>query len=123
MAIIALANPVYKPAMRGIIAIARNNPIIIATTLDGVTFGPHGYIDGLIVRLDIPPGWGMFQANQLFGSIIVTGPTTFIIPSINSTSFDVYTAPATFPENRQIGQCVPIGEDNGMLTGATFNQL
>lgn len=122
MVIQALQFPVYKPAMRVIIAITNTNPASVTTSFDGINPAPHGYLTGTIVRIDVPLGFGMFQINQQFGPITVTGPNTFTIP-IDAIAYDAFVFPATFPENRQEAQSVPIGEDNGMLTAATFNQL
>lgn len=108
--------PVFKPAMRIISAITNGFPATVTTTFD------HGYISGTIVRLDIPPGFGMVQANQQFGPITVTGNTTFTIP-IDTTFYDAFAAPSTFPENYQQAQCVPIGENNDILTAAVQNVL
>jgi len=122
MVIQALQFPVYIPAMRVIIAITNTNPASITTSFDGINPANHGYLTGTIVRIDVPNGYGMTQINQQFGPITVTSPTTFTIP-IDAIAYDVFVFPNTFPENRQEAQSVPIGEDNGMLTAATFNQL
>jgi hypothetical protein len=100
-----------------IIASITNASLAAVTT----TFN-HQYLTGTIVRLVIPLGFGMVQANQLFGEIVVTGPTTFTI-GIDTTNFGVFAAPATFPENTQSAQCVPIGENNNTLKAATQNVL
>lgn len=112
----ALRFPVFKPAMRTISNITNSNPAIVTTTFD------HGYIDGIIARLDIPLGFGMVQANQKFGTITVTGPTTFTI-TIDTTYFDAFSAPSTFPENYQEAQVVPFAEINEILTAAVRNVL
>ena len=116
MSILAFRNPVYQPAMRIIDNITNQDPAIVTTSF------PHNYINGLIVRLIVPPGFGMIQANQLFGEIIVLSPTTFAI-NIDTTFFDDFDIPLTFPDSYQEAQCVPIGEDNSILTGATQNVL
>ena len=122
MATFALANPTYTPAMRVIIAITRTNPLQVTTSIDRVNPAAHGYIDGLIVRLDIPPGFGMFQVDQQFAPITVTSAQTFTMP-IDATMFDAFVFPATFPEDQQEAQCVPFAELNSQLTGATQNVL
>lgn len=116
MAIYAQVNPVYKPAMRIISAITNSFPASVTTTFN------HGYITGTIVRLDIPTGYGMTQANQQFGSIIVTSSNTFKIP-IDTTFYDTFSAPATFPDNAQQAQVVPFAEDNLLLKAAVQNVL
>jgi hypothetical protein len=116
MAILAYPFPVYQPSMR-IIASITNAPVASVTT----TFN-HQYLTGTIIRLVIPLGFGMVQANQLFGEIVVTGPTTFTI-GIDTTFFSAFSTPATFPDNTQSAQSVPIGENSNTLKAAVQNVL
>lgn len=125
--IYAIQNPVYKPAMRVIYSITKAFPAVVTTAVATNNFNVlvpanHNYITGTIVRLDIPPGYGMTQADQKTGTITVTGPTTFTI-DIDTTFFDAFVAPVTFPENQQLGQVIPIGENNSILTASTVNVL
>ena len=116
MAILAQQFPVFQKAMRIISAITNGNPAAITTTFN------HQYITGQIVRLNIPAGYGMVQANQLYGPIVVTSPTTFNI-AVDTTTFDAFAVPATFPFNRQSAQVTPIGEVSSILQAATQNVL
>lgn len=116
MAILATQNPTYKPSMRIISAITNAHPAAVTTTFD------HGYITGTICRLYIPAGYGMLQAHSLFGPITVTGTDTFTI-EIDTSTFDPYTTPASFPDDRQYAQVVPIGEITSILDAATRNVL
>lgn len=116
MAIYALANPIYQPAMRIIASITNANPAVVTTTFN------HLYNNETIVRLDIPPGYGMQQINQQFGPITVTGATTFTIP-IDSTLYDTFTTPTGYPQNAQQAQVVPFGENTDTLINAVVNTL
>ena len=116
MPIFAEANPIYQPAMRIITGITNSFPAIVTTSFD------HQYIDGTIIRLDFAPGYGMQQANQQFGPIIVTGPNTFSI-DIDTTFYDPFTVPVTWPLTAQQSQCVPLGEISETLKAATVNVL
>lgn len=116
MAILAVQNPTYKPSMRVISAITNANPAAVTTTF------AHGYITGTICRLFIPEGYGILQANTLFGPITVTGSTTFTI-DIDTSTFDPYTTPAVYPEDRQYAQVVPIGQINSILGASVQNVL
>lgn len=116
MATFAVQSPTYQPAMRIISAITQASQAVITTTFD------HDYISGTIIRLHIPPGFGMFQANNLFGEITVTGDDTFTI-NINTTLFDTFAAPGSFPLNQQKAVCVPIGEINSTFQAAVQNVL
>jgi hypothetical protein len=116
MAILAQRFPIFQKSMRIISSITNASPAVVTTTFN------HQYITGMIVRLNIPEGFGMVQANQLYGPIIVTGDTTFTI-AIDTTKFDAFAAPSSFPLNRQSAQVTPIGEVNTTLKSATQNVL
>ncbi len=115
-AVSAIVSPVFQPAMRIVTEITLSNPASVTTSF------PHNYGSGLIVRIDIPPGYGMQQINQKVGTIVVTSATTFDI-NINTTYFDALTTPTTYREMAQLPQCVPVGEINSLLTQATRNVL
>jgi|SRR5712671_531292 len=116
MPVFAIQNPVFQPAMRIVTAITNAFPAAVTTSFD------HNYVTGTIIRLTIPPGYGMVQANQKFGAIEVTSPTTFNI-DIDTIFFDVFVVPVTFPDDRQQAQSVPFAEINSILTAATQNVL
>lgn len=109
-------NPMFQPAMRVIAAITNSFPVTITTTLN------HLYVSGLIVRLDIPVGFGMQQANHLFGPITVTGNTTFTLP-IDTTNFDTFMLPSSFPPGYQDAQTVPTGEISSILYASVRNVI
>jgi|SRR5665213_1815375 len=111
----AFRNPIFQPAYRLIASITQSNPAIITTTF------AHKYVTGTTVRLDIPVLDGMQQADQFVGEIVVTGSTTFTIPTLDTTNFDVFSIPVT-----NLNTCalvVPIGENNAILTAAVHNTL
>jgi hypothetical protein len=83
MAISAYKKPVFQKAMRIINAITNQVNASVTTSF------AHNYITGMIVRLNIPLGYGMQQANQLYGPIVVTGSTTFTI-AIDTTFMDPF---------------------------------
>jgi hypothetical protein len=113
----AIANPIFQPAMRLIASITNAFPAVVTTTF------AHQYKTLTIVRLDIPVACGMQQANQLTGTIVVTGTTTFAI-DIDTTLFDAFAIPMNPPPYvNTCAQVVPIGEDNSILTAALQNVL
>lgn len=117
MPIFANPDPTFQPAMRIITAITNDFPAQITTSF------AHDYLDGTIVRLIIPNGFGMTQANKLTGSIVVNSPTTFLV-DIDTTFFDPFVVPAENPGHYYTkSQVVPIGEDNETLLAATVNVL
>lgn len=127
MSILAFPNPIYQPAMRIITAITNASPALVTTSFD------HLYLTGSIVRLDIPFGFGMQQANQKFGEILsIPSPTTFTI-SLDTTLFDPFVLPlnwpatssfvAGYPVNAQNAEVVPFAENNNTLLSAVQNTL
>jgi len=116
MAILAVESPTIQPAMRIISDLSNGNPATVTTTF------AHDYVTGTIVRLFLPSGYGMDQANQQQGTITVTSTTQFTI-DIDTTLFEAFTTPVDFPETQQYPQVVPIGEINSILSAAAENVL
>lgn len=97
-----------------------------------VTFSPHGYASGLVVRIYIPQTriseidhvtvipLGMTQLNGFIGPIVVTGPSSFIL-NVDSTNFDPYNISGVENLNSAIGQVSPIAEDAFSLAQAIKN--
>jgi len=108
------AFPIFIPCMRIISSITQANPMVITTTL------PHQYGDGLIVRLLVPFSYGMTQANDLTGQIVVLNSTQFSMP-IDSTLFNAFSVPSGVIEIN--AQVVPFGENAHILTQAEHNRL
>ena len=92
------------------------NPAVVTTTID------HDYLSDEIVRLIIPDGFGMTQANNLTGTITVSGNTTFTI-DIDTAFFDVFAAPSPLPTSYTCAQVLSIAEISSTLAGATKNVL
>ena len=126
----AVEQPTYQPAMRNILSITNANPAVVTTTFDGTNPGDHLYRSGLIVRLDIPVGYGMEQVNSLYAPITVLSDSTFSI-AIDTTSMDAFVAPAApvtidgkvFTNFGNPAQSVPIGDVNNQLINAVKNVL
>ena len=113
MSIQAQQYPVFKPSMRIITNITNGNPATVTTSF------AHGYSTGLIVRLILPSGYGMEQANQLFSDITIVDTLNFTI-DLDTTLFQPFTTPGTVV---QYHQAVPIGEINSTVYLATQNVL
>ncbi len=115
--------PMFQRAMRNVLSITQDENTLVTTTFDGINPGNHQYSTGLIVRLYVPYGFGMVQANELYGPITVINDTQFTMP-IDTTNFDAFVIPDYQPGNFGTpAQVVPIGEVNGILTQATQNVL
>lgn len=109
--------PTFQRAMRLVTNITQAEEAVVTTSF------AHQYETGDIVRLYVPKGWGMIQANKLQGEIIVINSTTFSI-SINTLLFDAFvTPPDPSPLVNGVPQAVPVGENNRKLTSATQNVL
>ena len=103
--------------MRIVTAITQSNPAMVTTSF------AHQYVDGTIIRLDIPRADGMQEANQLFGGIVVNGPTTFLI-DIDTRYFEPFAIPiGVSPHINTCAMAVPIGELNSTLRASLVNTL
>jgi len=111
--ITAIQYPSFQPAMREITAISQDQLGIVTTSFD------HNYHDGLIVRLDIPPKFGMQQANGLTGEVVRIDGTHFAI-NIDTTNFDPFIIPIGA---LQVAQVVPVGENTLQVWQATRDVL
>jgi hypothetical protein len=110
----AVLNPTYQPAMRIVTAISQTNPAVVTTSF------AHQYVDGIIVRLDVPLANGMQQISSIpypnvSYPITVTGSSSFSIP-VDATNFQAFT-------NVECCCVVPVGEINSSLNNATRNVL
>lgn len=106
----------FLPRTNIITAITNAFPAVVTTANN------HLYIDGLIVRLDIPQEFGMPQANQQTGVVTVLTDTTFAI-SLNTTLFQPFAYPADLPMAYTPPQVVSVGEIPITVAGATQNVL
>jgi hypothetical protein len=116
MAYYANPNPVYQPAMRLISAISNAFPAVVTTTFN------NQYVNGTIVRFDIPPACGMPLLNQQIAPITVISQTQFSVP-IDTTSFGAFSIPSGPPSLNVAAQVVPVGEVSGTLAASTINVL
>jgi len=113
----SVAFPTFQPAMRNITAITNALAAQVTTNI------AHQYIDGMIVRIYVPDGFGMTQINQQTGVIAIVDTTNFII-DIDTTNYDPFVIPSEQPGHFFTpAQVVPVGELNDMLTAATRNVL
>lgn len=113
MSIQAQTFPVFQPAMRIITNITNGFPAIVTTSF------AHQYTTGLIIRLILPPGYGMQQVNQQSSNITVIDSLNFSI-NIDTTNYYTFTIPGS---PTQYAQAIPIGEVNSTVYIATKNVL
>ena len=110
MSILATPFPVYQPAMRIIASISNAFPAVVTTTFN------HQYKTGTIVRLNIPLGYGMYQANGLIGTITAISGLNFTL-NIDSSGFDAFVVPSGNVE--QPASIAPYGSRNVQYTNGT----
>lgn len=113
MTFYVLPQPMYIPAMKAISNITNGFPAVVTTTTD------HNYINGIIVRIVIQPGYGMQQLNMLMGAITIIDATNFNL-FIDTTAFDPYVTPSTTPQTCQV---VPVGDNSQIGDGYIHNRL
>jgi len=107
--------PAFQPAMRIITAITQSNPAVVTTSFN------HQYVNGTIVRLDIPIANGMQEITGTIGIIgttyilTVASPTTFSL-NVDSTNFTPYV-------DNECAMVIPVGEVTSQFTAATYNVL
>jgi hypothetical protein len=103
----------YEPKRYVITAITQAANAVVTTSID------HDYNIGGIVRLYIPDGFGMHQADQKAVTIISVTSDTFTT-DLDTRLFEAFSVPVTATQS---AQSVPVGEANERLTSAQFNTL
>lgn len=83
-----LPPTVVIPGSLLITAITQTNPMVVTIT----DSDENTYIVGQLVRLTVPPAYGMTQANQLTGQILAINASNFTL-DIDATQFDVFVIP------------------------------
>lgn len=100
----------FVPCRQIIQSITNANPGVVTTT------APHGYQNGLYVRLVYPIVDGMQQAQGIVLLITVLSTTTFSI-GLDTTNFDSFASNST----QQSPQVIPVGEVATTLVNAVVN--
>ena len=113
----AQVSPLFQPAMRQIIAVTNAFPALVTTSF------AHNYPDGTIVRLNIPPYFGMSQANGLQGTITNNGNASQFLMDIDTTLFSPFVIPADQWWYNINANVVAIAEANNTLQAAEHNSL
>lgn len=81
------------PSALEITAITRALPMVITVQIGNSSTEVNTYIVGQAVRLFIPRTYGMYQANNLVGTIMAINNDEFTL-NINSSQFDAFSVPA-----------------------------
>jgi len=106
----------FEPAVREITTITNAFPAVVTTSV------AHLYSNGMIVRLEIPEGYGITKADGLSGIITVITSDTFSI-LVDTSFMDPFVVPIRPQLLAQKPQAVPFGEINELLNAAVRNVL
>ena len=91
----------FEPQRKLIQNVSTSVNAVVTTTTD------HGYEDGIYVRIDVPPSYGMSLFQQT--RISVTGATTFTT-QIDTSNMNSFLAPTLYPPIAFTpAQCIPMG--------------
>ena len=81
------------PSSLLITAITRSAPMVVTVQVATPTTEANTYIVGMAVRLFVPVSYGMYQANNLVGTITAISGSNFTL-SLDSSQFDAFVAPS-----------------------------
>jgi hypothetical protein len=105
----------WFPVSKIITGITQANPGVVTTSQ------PHGYLNGLYVRIDMQPNPALFGMTQVNGNVYlisVLSNTTFSL-NADTSKYDSFIA-KTVPQAPQV---VPVGEVAFTLSSAERNTL
>jgi|SRR5271166_1840037 len=112
-----LLTPVIQiPSALNITAITQSLPMVITVTPGNGATQVNDYIVGMAVRLNVPQSYGMFQANNLVGTITAISGSNFTL-NLDSSQFDPFVAPMGNAE--QPATIAPNGSRNLQYTNGT----
>lgn len=81
------------PSSLEITAITQSAPMVITVEINNPASQANTYIAGMAVRLFVPQTYGMYQANNLTGTITAISGSTFSL-NIDSSLFDAFVIPS-----------------------------
>ena len=73
--------------------------MVITVIIENTTTEANTYIVGQAVRLFIPHVYGMYQANNLVGTIMSINSNQFTL-NLNSTQFDAFVIPSSIKDEQ-----------------------
>lgn len=84
---------ITTPSSLLITAITQSAPMMITISIGNPASDANTYIVGMAVRLFVPISYGMFQANNLVGTIIAINSLNFTL-NLDSSLFDPFVIPS-----------------------------
>lgn len=82
------------PSALLITAITQSLPMVVTVAIGNSTTEANTYIVGMAVRLFVPYSYGMYQANNLVGTITNITGSDFTL-NLNSSQFDPFVIPSS----------------------------
>jgi len=73
--------------------ITKSSPMIVTVQIGNSASEANTYIVGMAVRLFVPRSYGMYQADNLVGTITAINGSNFTL-NIDSNSFDTFVIPS-----------------------------
>lgn len=111
---------IQTPSALEIASISQSMPMQVIAVAQNDTTQINTYIPGMAVRLFIPYSYGMYQANNLVGTIIDVDVDTFTI-AIDSTKFDPFVIPLGSAEAP--ASIAPAGSRNLQYNNSNSNKV
>ena len=88
-----LPGVISIPSWLLITNITQSVPMIVSVDIGNSTTSANTYIVGMAVRLVVPKSYGMYQANNLVGTILNINGLDWTL-SLDSSLFDVFVIPS-----------------------------
>jgi hypothetical protein len=105
------------PSSLEITAITQTLPMVITVQVENSSTQDNNYIVGMLVRLFVPITYGMFQANNLQGTITAINSNQFTL-NLDSSQFDPFIVPMV-TNNEQPATISPAGSRNYQYTNGS----
>ncbi len=87
-----LPGVIQIPSALEITAISRSSPMVVSVEINNGSTEANTYIIGMAVKLNVPYVFGMFQANNLVGTILEINGQDLNL-DIDSSEFDAFSIP------------------------------
>lgn len=81
------------PSSLNITNITQSSPMVVSVTIGNSTTEANTYIVGMAVKLFVPRSFGMYQANNLVGTITSINVNDFTL-NLDSSLFDPFVIPS-----------------------------
>jgi len=104
------------PSSLLITAISQSAPMVVSVEIGNVSTETNTYIVGMAIRLFVPKSYGMYQANNLVGTIIAINDSNFTL-NWDSTLFDAFVIPSGNAETP--ASIAPFGSRNLQYDNST----